>query len=667
MKSHHRLLLRQLKRQLGLASVEQEAELLVQLEALAAREGGALALALRGLPAFLDQIDQSYAQYDRDMALSSRSLEISSGELLDANARMHADVDAQQRALGHLRQAFRTLAQRAGLADIGDDATGLEALSQRLVALIAAHHEAQRALQASDAQFRALTELSTDWYWEQDAELRFVNTAGRSDDRGGIAAQAHIGEHRWSLPHTEPVDTTWDEHRAALAVRATFHDLLLRRQLDDGSAYYVEVSGAPVFDAEGLFCGYRGIARDVTLRIEAQAALREAKLAADAASAAKSRFLANMSHEIRTPMNGLLGMAELLLDEALAPRQRERVKLLQASGRTLVAIINDILDFSKIEAGRLALEDIAFDLRATIDQLMALHAVQADAKGLALRLDYTAPQSVALRGDPLRLKQVLGNLLGNAIKFTQSGSVDLRVALQVDRAAGQPALLRVEVQDTGAGIPAEVATGLFQAFAQADASTTRRYGGTGLGLAIAKQLVDLMGGHIGLHSTVDQGSLFWVDLPCALADSAPQSVFGAGDDDDATRWLGKRVLVVEDNAVNMILAQAQLERFGLTVSTAVDGAQALQAMSSQAFDVVLMDCQMPVMDGYEAVTQWRREEAERRSEWLPRTPVIALTANTMVGDRERSLAAGFDDHLGKPYSRAGLQRVLRLWLEPRQA
>ena len=661
MKPHHRLLSRQLKRQLGLVSAEQEAEWLLQLEAVAAREGGALALALRGLPAFLEQIDQSYAQYDRDMALSSRSLQISSGELLDANARMRTDFEAQQRALGHLREAFRTLAQRAGLADIVEDATGLEALSQRLVALIAAHDAAQRALQASEAQFRALTELSTDWYWEQDTDLRFVNTAGRSDDRGGIPAQTHLGEQRWSLPNTEPVSMSWEEHRAALLAHETFHDLLLRRSLDDGGVYYVEVSGAPVFDADGRFSGYRGIARDVTQRVEAQAALSEAKQAADAASAAKSRFLANMSHEIRTPMSGLLGMAELLLDEDLSPRQRERVLMLQASGRTLVSIINDILDFSKIEAGRVELEHIAFGLRDTVDQLVGMFAVQAHAKSLPLNLVFDAPLTTTLVGDAMRLKQVLGNLLGNAVKFTQRGSVTLRVGLQT---AGAQPMLRVEVHDTGAGIDAALAATLFHPFTQADASTTRRFGGTGLGLAIAKHLTELMGGRIGLASTPGQGSTFWVDWPAELAAAPRHAVGGKADPGAGVGWRGRRALLVEDNEVNMIVGQTQLQHLGLEVTTAIHGALALDLMRSQAFDVVLMDCQMPVMDGYEAVGLWRRDEAQGRTSGsgAPRLPVIALTANAMAGDRERSLAAGFDDHLGKPFTREDLRLVLGRWL-----
>ena len=541
----------------------------------------------------------------------------------------------------------RSSAQPAITPDqAGPDRAALRAVQQRLI--------------VSEARFRSLTQLSSNWYWQQDAELRFIDTASRSNDRGGLTPQQHLGLCRWELPHTEPVSVTWQDHRATLEARQPFHDLLLRRRAPGVRVHYVEVSGAPIYGMDGAFAGYHGLARDVTQRVEAEAALRDAKQEADSASAAKSRFLANMSHEIRTPMNGLLGMAGLLLDEPLSAQQRERVQLLVDSGRTLLVIVNDILDFSKIEAGQLRIERIAFDLHDTVDQLVRMYTVQAQAKSLPLLVAIQAPAPTVLVGDPERLKQVLGNLLANAVKFTERGNVTLRVLLSaVDTSAALPrAMLRVEVEDSGVGIPPAVAARLFQPFTQADASTTRRFGGTGLGLVISKHLVELMGGRIGLTSDSGGGSLFWVELPFDVSDERLCAVIA--DHPGAPRWAGRCALLVEDNAVNMIVAETQLERLGLQVVTAVNGVLALEALDRQAFDIVLMDCQMPNMDGYEAVQRWRRIEAGHAD--AHRTPVIALTANAMAGDREHCLEAGYDDHLGKPFSRDDIQRILGQWL-----
>ena len=524
--------------------------------------------------------------------------------------------------------------------------------------------ELQKRLLASEARFQSLIRLSSNWYWEQDAELRFIDTTSRSDDRGGLTPLQHLGLRRWELSNTEPVDISWQDHRTTLEARQPFHDLLLRRRGPDGSSHFVEVSGAPIYGIDGTFVGYHGLARDVTERVEADAALRAAKKEADSASAAKSRFLANMSHEIRTPMNGLLGMAGLLLDEPLSAQQHERVQLLVDSGRTLLVIINDILDFSKIEAGQLRIEHIAFDLHDVVEQLARMYAVLAQAKSLPLQIDFQAPAPSVLLGDPDRLKQVLGNLLGNAVKFTEQGAVTLRVLMRPLETITDPRMmLRVEVEDTGLGIPPEVVDRLFQPFAQADESTTRRFGGTGLGLTISKHLVELMGGRIGLKSRLGQGSLFWVELPFDVADEGPDSCFAP--DIGSPDWSGRRALLVEDNAVNMIVAQTQLERLGALVVTALDGVLALEALAREAFDIVLMDCQMPNMDGYEAVRRWRILEKARLVS--RRTPVIALTANAMAGDRERCLEAGFDDHLGKPFSQEDLKRMLIRWLNPQNA
>jgi signal transduction histidine kinase/CheY-like chemotaxis protein len=404
----------------------------------------------------------------------------------------------------------------------------------------------------------------------------------------------------------------------------------------------------------GLFFG------EVTrARLEAT----ELTAAANAANLAKSHFVANMSHEVRTPMNGLLGMTELLLAEDLTPAQRDKAQLILLSGRNLLGIINDILDFSKIEAGQLQLESIGFDLRELIERATQLHWVAAQQKSLNLEIALDADVPTHVRGDPLRLGQVLNNLIGNACKFTEHGRVSLRVQRNTTRkvADAKAEWLRFEVEDSGIGLTNEQVGKLFRPFKQADASTTRRFGGTGLGLAISKRLVEAMGGAIGAAGRPGVGSVFWFELPLDVhAESAPAPTQRPAPRDASLPTLaGRRLLLVEDNPVNTLVASSMLRSAGATVQTLGDGAAALVKLREECFDAVLMDCQMPVMDGFEAVRAWRTEElASGRT----RTPIIALTANVMVGDREKCLAAGFDDHLGKPFGRKQLEDALRRWL-----
>ena len=454
------------------------------------------------------------------------------------------------------------------------------------------------------------------------------------------------------------------------------------------------------FDKEAL------LEQVITAREAAELArlgAEEARVAAEDANRAKSMFLATMSHEIRTPMNGVLGMNELLLRTELTTRQRHFADTVQRSGMQLLAIINDVLDFSKVEAGRLELGAVPIDLRQLADDVLGTYVELASRQGIALRSEMDPELAPALLGDPTRLRQILANLLSNALKFTAQGEVLLRVSLVAHEAMhsdmrarapnntpGQTLLLHV--RDTGIGIAANAQARLFKAFSQADGSTTRRYGGTGLGLAIARELVTLMSGEIWVTSTPGSGSTFHVQVhlpfapiapiaPIASAPAAfatqetlqPRNGVGTGNATMArhieplipalhadTRVRG-HVLLVEDNEVNRLVASEMLHVLGDVVTEASNGADALKRWQDGNCDIVLMDCQMPDMDGLEATRRIRTSEGAR----APRshTPIVALTANALLVDREACLAAGMDDHLAKPFSLTQLDATIGRWID----
>ena len=430
--------------------------------------------------------------------------------------------------------------------------------------------------------------------------------------------------------------------------------MLLHAGLSAGEVWYWSYHVVTLF----MLAAGIGWWREYLLRNEfsVRTALHEARESAERLARVKSEFLATMSHEIRTPMNGVLGIADLLLDTPLSPGQREYAQTIGRSGRALMDILNEILDLSKIEAGKLELEVIAFDPVQTLRDVLALSAPRASGKGLNLAGDIAPDVPRDLHGDPGRLRQVLSNLISNAVKFTESGEV--RVQARLVKSGDGQVVLGFTVSDTGIGMTPEQQAKLFLAFSQADASTTRRYGGTGLGLAICKRLVEMMGGSFRVESTPGRGSSFHFDVLCRRAQAGASRAAEAQE--GAERRYSGRVLVVEDNAVNRMVARATLAGFGLEVLEVENGALALEAIRNVKVDLILMDMHMPVMDGLECTRRIRAAEAD--GELAGRRPIVAMSANVLHEAAEECRQAGTDDFVPKPYSRRELVEMLGRWL-----
>lgn len=512
-------------------------------------------------------------------------------------------------------------------------------------------------LKQAEIRYRTVADNTSDWVFWNSPKDRWLYCSPSSQRVCGRPAEDFIAnpEIFFEMVHPGDKEKVREHMRSTCHVSGDFGEMLFRLRLEDGREIWIEHACQPAFDERGNFMGHRASNRDITLRKQVERELILAKEAAELASRAKSAFLANMSHEIRTPLSAIAGMTHLLLQGNLNPEQHSWLSKIDVARKHLLGLISDILDISKIEANKLTLEEVPVTIQRLAANAQSMLAERAEIKGLKLTMECDEIPD-ALAGDATRILQALMNLAGNAVKFTEKGSVAIRIFVQED--TEDAVLLRFEVKDTGIGIEKGKLDCLFQPFEQADSSTTREFGGTGLGLAITKKLAEMMGGAVGVESTPGLGSLFWFTVRLKKTTALPQESIVEIITMEKLKesFGGSRLLLVEDDPFNQEVAQVMLMDVGMQVDCAENGEQAVEMVKQNDYALILMDKQMPKMDGLEATRQIRKLDKGRN------IPIVALTANAFAADRQDCMEAGMNDFLTKPVMPDLLHSTLYKWL-----
>ncbi len=586
---------------------------------------------------FLAAVNQSYIHHESDRSLIERTMEISSKELTVSNKKLLDESKKQKILINALKESLQSMANSEVIFDDQD----LLKMADLLQEAIEQRKLAEAQITASEEKYRGIIENMDLGMLETDAEGKIVLAYPRFLKLTGYKAKDLVGKDPKSiLVNRQSEKIMLEQEESRRKGEYGVYEIQLKKK--NGEPMWVIVSGAPIFNEHKEFTGALGIHFDISHRKQIESDLESAKAEAEALLKSKELFLANISHEIRTPMNAILGMSRLISETPLNNTQQQYLSAINTSAHGLMVIINDVLDMSKINAGKFTIETIDLDIDAVLNSLQQSLSYKAEEKGIYLHCKRDPKIQRYLKGDPTRLSQILTNLVSNAIKFTSTGGVDVFMDLiETEKSADK---IQFSVKDTGVGIDTDKLKSVFQSFTQEDETITRKYGGTGLGLAIAKQLVELFGGTFDVVSTKGVGSTFSFTIHMKHGEEIVTANKTSHERKDLN---GTRILLVEDNEINQFLAVTILKKWNAVIETSTNGREALEALSKNTFDLILMDMQMPEMDGIQA-TEIIRKDLKLK------LPIIALTANAIKGEKDKCLQAGMTDYVSKPFDQEEL-------------